>query len=77
MQIWGKVGAEAVVAGDHGPARVGADTFGPEEIAVAHAAGEDTYAYMAGLGVDDPALDEFELPLSRDLECAIRRHEDP
>jgi hypothetical protein len=69
--------ADDLVAGDHRLAGIGTDAFDPKEIAVAHPAGEDTDADMAGFGIDDLALDEFELTLTGDLKSAIRRHGDP
>ena len=70
-------GADDLVAGHDGLAGVGTDTFGAEEIAVTHPAGENADADVPGFGLDDLALDEFELTLSRDLKSAICRHGRP
>jgi len=69
--------ADDLVAGHDRLAGVGTDAFPGEEIAVAYPAREDTYADMAGFGIDYLELDEFELTLSRDLKSSIRRHGDP
>jgi hypothetical protein len=69
--------ADDLVAGDDRLAGIGTDTLPGEKIAVAHPAGEDTYADMAGFGIDYLALDQLELTLTRDLKSAIRRHADP
>jgi hypothetical protein len=69
--------ADDLVSGDDRPAGVGPESFAGNEIAVAHPAGEDTYAYMAGFRFDDVALDQLKLTLSRDLKSPICRHGGP
>jgi hypothetical protein len=69
--------ADDLVPGHDRLAGVGTDTFDPEEIAMADPAGEDTYAYVAGFGIEYLALDEFESTLAGDLKSAICRHGRP
>jgi hypothetical protein len=44
---------------------------------VADAAAEHPDADVARFGFHDVALDQLELTLSRDLQSAIRRHDNP
>jgi hypothetical protein len=69
--------ADDLVAGHDRLAGVGTDAFPGEEIAVAYPARKHAHSDVSGFGIDDLALDEFELTLSRDLESAVGRHGHP
>jgi hypothetical protein len=77
IRTYGVDDPDDLVTGNDRLARIETDTFPDEKIAVAHPAGEHTYAYMAGFGFDYLALDKFKLTLAGDLKSAIRRHGDP
>jgi hypothetical protein len=77
IRTYGVDDPDDLVTGNDRLARIGPESFDAEGVAVAHPAGPDMYAYMAGFGFNDVALDEFELALAGDLESAICRHCDP
>jgi hypothetical protein len=69
--------ADGLVPGYHWLTRVGAHALDGEHVAVAHTAGVHPKPYLTRLWLEQLALYQLELPLSRDLVSAICRHVEP
>src|SRR5262249_2406753 len=67
--------ADDLVAGDDRRGRVRAQPLHGQEVAVAHAAALDPYAYVTRLRIPRLPRDQAELALPCDLERSVSRHE--